>query len=67
MNEVISKLPKVGRFRRNRRLKTDGSASRPYLKFANFEIGSNIQYPTVKEFKVTSNQSTVISQWITDN
>jgi hypothetical protein len=44
--EAISKLPKEGRFRgsaeltevRNRRLKTDDSASRPYLKFANFEI-----------------------------
>ena len=38
--EVISKLPKVGRFQRNRRLRTDGSESHPYLEFVNFEIGS---------------------------
>jgi hypothetical protein len=38
--EVISKLAKVGRFLRNRRLRTDGSESHPYLEFVNFEIGS---------------------------
>jgi len=41
--EVISKLPKVGRFLRNRRLRTDGSESHPYLEFVNFEIGSMIK------------------------
>ncbi|OGV37124.1 MAG: hypothetical protein A2X48_04755 [Lentisphaerae bacterium GWF2_49_21] len=38
--ELISKLPKVGRFLRNRRFNTDGSESHPYLEFGNFEIAS---------------------------
>ena len=33
-------MPKVGRFLRNRRLRTDGSENRPYLESANYAIGS---------------------------
>ena len=50
-SNMTVKLPKAGRFRgsteltevQNRSLKTDGSASRPYLEFANFAIGSLIK------------------------
>ena len=37
---AIAKLSKVGRFLRKRRLRTDGSESHPYLKFANFATDS---------------------------